>query len=199
MFETRAQYRRISWRFAFLLMFAGVTAVASGAQVRATGVVDLEGHAVDPFQRAGGKIVVLLFVRSDCPISNRYAPSIQEMSSRFEKTAEFFLVYPIGSETSELVRKHLKEYGYKLTALRDPQRALIRAANATVTPESAVFSASGQLLYHGRIDDWYSEFGRSRPAPTTHELFSAVEAASMGKPVAVATAPAVGCFLPGTP
>ena len=199
MFERRAQYRHICLRFVLLVTLAGVTAGASGAQIRATGVVDLDGHAVDPFRRAAGKIVVLLFVRTDCPISNRYAPSIQEMSVRFGKSAEFFLVYPIGSETSEVIRKHLKEYGYKMTALRDPQRALILAANATVTPESAVFSASGQLLYHGRIDDWYTEFGRSRPAPTTHELSSAVEAAGMGKPVAVATAPAVGCFLPGAP
>jgi thiol-disulfide isomerase/thioredoxin len=199
MFETRAQYRRIWLQFVLLLMFAGVAAGSSRAQIRATGVVDLDGHAVDPFQRAAGKIVVLLFVRTDCPISNRYAPSIQQMSARFEKSAEFFLVYPIESESSEAIRKHLKEYGYKLTALRDPQHVLIRAANATITPESAVFSANGQLRYHGRIDDWYTEFGRSRPAPTTHELSSAVEAASLGKPIAVATAPAVGCFLPGAP
>jgi peroxiredoxin len=199
MFETRAQYRRICLRFVLLVMLAGLTAGASGAQIRTNGVVDLDGHAVDPFQRAAGKVVVLLFLRTDCPISNRYAPSIQEMSSRFQKRAEFFLVYPIASETSEAIRKHLKEYGYKFTALRDPQRALIRAANVSVTPESAVFSASGQLLYHGRIDDWYTEFGRSRPAPTTHELASAVEAASMGKPVAFATAAAIGCFLPGAP
>jgi hypothetical protein len=199
MFESRAQCDRICLRFVLLLILAGVTAGASGAQIRTDGVVDLDGHAVDPFQRARGKIVVLLFVRTDCPVSNRYAPSIQEMSARFQKSAEFFLVYPIGSETSDLIRKHLKEYGYTLTALRDPQRTLIRAANATVTPESAVFSASGQLFYHGRIDDWYTEFGRSRPAPTTRELFSAVEAAALGKPVALATAPAIGCFLPGAP
>jgi len=199
MFEGRAQYGLICLRSVLLVMLAGLTAATGGAQIRTTGVVDLDGHAVNPFQRASGKIVVLLFVRTDCPVSNRYAPSIREMSSRFEKSAEFFLVYPIESETSELIRKHLKEYGYKLTALRDPQRTLTRAAKATVTPESAVFSANGELLYRGRIDDWYTEFGRSRPAPTTHELSSALEAASAGKPVAVATAPAVGCFLPGAP
>jgi hypothetical protein len=199
MFEICAQDRRICLIFVLLLIAAGVGAGVGSAQVRAAGVVDLDGRAVDPFQRAAGKIVVLLFVRTDCPVSNRYAPTIREMSTRFEKSIEFFLVYPIASETSEVIRKHLKEYGYKLTALRDPQRALVRAANASVTPESAVFSASGQLLYHGRIDDWYTELGRSRPAPTTHELSSAVQAARLGKRVAVATAPAVGCFLPGAP
>lgn len=158
--------------------------------------MDLDGHAVDPFQSAAGKIVVLLFVRTDCPISNRYAPTIQEMSAHFGKRAQFFLVYPIGSESAAQIRKHLKDYGYTLPALRDPGRELVRASQVTITPESAVFAANGQLVYHGRIDDWYAEFGRARPAPTTHELSSVVEAAIAGKPVAVTTAPAVGCYLP---
>jgi thiol-disulfide isomerase/thioredoxin len=198
MFAIRKQNARICWLLVLLFVFAVVVLDRAEAQSPA-GVVDLDGRAVNPFQRAAGKIVVLVFIRTDCPVSNRYAPSIQKMSAQFDKNAEFFLVYPIGSETAEEIRKHLKEYGYKLTALRDPERALVRAGNVTVTPESAVFSANGQLLYHGRIDDWYTEFGRSRPAPTTHELSSAVEAAILGKPSTEAPAPAVGCFLPGTP
>lgn len=199
MFETRAQFRRICLLFGLL---PALSAIASGpveAQIQTKGVVDLDGRAVNPFQHAAGKIVVIVFVRTDCPISNRYAPSIHKMSAQFGKSAEFFLVYPIESESAGQIRKHLKEYGYKLTALRDPERALVRAANITVTPECAVFSADGTLVYHGRIDDWYTEFGRSRPAPTTHELSSAVEAAILGKPSPVATAAAVGCFLSGAP
>ena len=160
---------------------------------------DLDGRAVDPFQRAAGKVVVLLFVRTDCPISNRYAPVIRQMSAHFEKSATFFLVYRIRSESNEEIRKHVKEYDYQVKALRDPEGSLVRAANARITPESAVFLANGQLVYHGRIDDWYVEFGRARPAPTTHELSSAVEAAAAGRPVAVATVPAVGCYLPDAP
>jgi thiol-disulfide isomerase/thioredoxin len=199
MFDAREQNRRICLPLALLLAFAGVVCHRARAQASAKGVVDLDGHAVDPFHRAAGKVVVFLFVRTDCPISNRYAPAIQEMSSHFGKRAEFFLVYPIDSESSEQILRHLKEYGYKLEVLRDPERALVRAARVSITPESAVFSANGTLLYHGRIDDWYTEFGRSRPAPTTHELSSAVEAAIAGKPVPVATAPAIGCFLPCAP
>jgi len=60
-----------------------------------------------------------------------------------------------------------------------------------------VFAGDGRLVYHGRIDDWYEDFGRARPAPTTHELSEAIEAAIAGKNIAKATAPAVGCFIPG--
>src|ERR1700760_1805592 len=46
------------------------------------GAVDLTGAAVDPLRASGEKIVVLVFVRVDCPISNRYAPTIQEIERR---------------------------------------------------------------------------------------------------------------------
>ena len=199
MFARREHRRQV------VLLLAVVTAVAvlvplpGGAQFTAKGVVDLDGNAVDPFRVAAGRVVVFLFVRTDCPISNRYAPAIQQMSSRYEKRADFFLVYPVRAETAEQIRNHLKEYGYKLAALRDPDRTLVRASDTRVTPEAAVFSPDGRLLYHGRIDDWYTEFGRSRPAPTTHELSNAVEAAIARKPVAVPAEPAVGCFLPDRP
>ena len=198
MFRVREQHKRI-WPVSVLLIsILLLGASSSTAQTSATSALDLDGHAVDVFHHSDGKVVVLLFIRTDCPISNRYAPTIQRLSNQF-KMAEFFLVYPISTESPEQIRKHLQEYGYKLTALRDPDLRLVHAAGVRVTPESAVFSANGRLLYHGRIDDWYGDFGRARPAPTTHELASAIQAAIEGKPVPVAAALAVGCFLPDAP
>jgi thiol-disulfide isomerase/thioredoxin len=162
-------------------------------------VVDLHGHAVNPFYRPSEKVIVLVFVRTDCPIANRYAPTIQEVSAKYKDAAEFYLVYPVATETSEQVKKHMKEYGYHLMALRDPGYELVKRAETRVTPEAAVFSADGKLLYHGRINDWYAEFGRSRRAPTTQELSDALASAIANRPVAVPTAPAVGCFLPDRP
>jgi len=195
---------RSTRRLLFTLLvatFASAIAVAPrlSAQAVVKGVTDLKGRSFDPFQRSSGDVIVFLFIRTDCPISNRYAPAIQEMSRKFARNAEFFLVYPIASETSAQIEKHKKEYGYTLVALRDTERALIRAASVTITPEAAVFNRTGKLLYHGRIDDWYAEFGRSRPVPTTHELSSAIQATIEGKPVPVSTAPAVGCYLPDAP
>jgi hypothetical protein len=68
-----------------------------------------------------------------------------------------------------------------------------------VTPEVAVFSSQGKMIYHGRIDDRFVEFGRMRPAPTTHELEDAIAAVMAGKAVPNPSAPAVGCAIPGAP
>lgn len=45
--------------------------------------LNLDGAPADPFLAASGRPVVLIFVRTDCPISNRYAPLIQRIGSEY--------------------------------------------------------------------------------------------------------------------
>jgi hypothetical protein len=158
------------------------------------GAVDLGGVPADPLQAAPGKVVVLIFVRADCPVSNRYAPVIQRMSAKYSGKAVFWLVYPDKAASAEDIRKHQHEYGYTLPALRDPRHALVKLSQVQVTPEAAVFDASHRLIYHGRIDDLYRDLGRARTSPTTHELDDAIQAALSGKtpPASVAS---VGCYI----
>ncbi len=157
--------------------------------------VDLNGTPVDPLKASGGKVVVLIFVRVDCPISNRYSPTIQNISHENKGRVAFWLVYPDRSESAEQIRKHTREFGYDLPVLRDVQRSLVAESHATTTPEAAVFDANRKLIYHGRIDNLFEDFGRARPAATTHELEDAIRAALDGKEVANASVPAVGCYI----
>lgn len=180
--------------FCFLAVVITAGAIRGNASQPPTGV-DLAGKPVDPLRTNPGKPVVLIFVRTDCPISNRYAPTIQRLSAEYAGRTVFWLIYPDKSESSAAIERHLREYGYKLPALHDPQHALVKLGQAQVTPEVAVFDASGQLVYHGRIDNWYQDFGHSRSAPTTHELNDAVEAVLSGKKPQVATAGGVGCYI----
>jgi hypothetical protein len=159
------------------------------------GAVDLDGKAVDPFAASPGKIVVLIFLRRDCPVSGRYAPTIREISAQYGREAGFWLVYPDKAESGQTIRQYLSDYGYPLPALRDPDHALVKLAHVQITPEVAVFDRKHQLIYDGRIDDWYAEPGQSRPAPTTHELSDAIRAALAGKSVAKSEVRGVGCYI----
>ena len=150
---------------------------------------------MDPLRTSAGKVVVLVFVRTDCPISNRYAPTIQRLSAAHEAKAAFWLVYPSKAEFTEVIRKHDREYGYKIPALRDPQKVLVKESHAQITPEVAVFDVNRHLVYHGRIDNLYEDIGRARTIATTHELEDAIEAALSGKSLAADTAQAVGCYI----
>lgn len=167
----------------------------AGDSVLAQSAVNLDGNPIDPIATSSGKPVVLIFVRTDCPISNRYAPVLQKLHSVYSAKANFWLVYPDKQTSSQQIRDHLHDYGYTLGAVRDPDHALVKRASVSITPEAAVFDSHGKLVYHGRIDNWYEDAGRSRPAATTHELQSAIEAAIAGNPAPVATARAVGCYI----
>jgi hypothetical protein len=156
---------------------------------------DLTGKPVDPFKLSAGRVLVFLFVRTDCPISNRYAPAIQDLAKQFYGHANFWLVYPDADESSVRIRSHLADYHYEIPALRDVHHSLVNRARATITPESAAFDASGKLVYHGRIDNWYEDFGRSRPTPTSHELQDAIRNTLAGHATIPDHANAVGCYI----
>jgi len=155
----------------------------------------LDGKPFDPFRAAEGKVVVLVFVRTDCPISDRYAPEIQRLSTQHRDHAAFFLVYPGRKELPEAIRKHNRDFGYTLTALRDPQRALVKQSDAQITPEAAVFDATRHLIYHGRINNLYEDLAHKRKSATTHELADAIDAAISGRPLDTKATPAVGCYI----
>jgi Thioredoxin-like len=157
--------------------------------------VDLDGRALNPLQADHSKIVVLVFLRQDCPISSRYAPTIQQISKRYADDANFWLVFPDKTESAETIHKYLQNYGYQLPVLRDPEHELVRLSHVQVTPEAAVFDRNHQLVYDGRIDDWYRYPGGSRPAPTTHDLDDAIRAAIAGKTVVKNEVRGVGCFI----
>jgi AhpC/TSA family protein len=161
--------------------------------------LDLSGVPVDPLPGPGAGPAVLVFVRTDCPIANRYAPELRRLQDAFSaKGVAFWLVYPDRSEKPDAIRRHQREFGLGFRALRDPQHELVKATGATVTPEAAVFVAGPQgprMLYRGRIDDRYVDFGRSRPAPTTRDLRDVLQALGAGSVVTPRTTPAVGCFI----
>ena len=193
MYLSQIRMRKITW---VIFLCCGFGARLSVPQtVRSAWAENLDGKAVDPFKSSTGKAVVLLFVRTDCPISNRYAPAIEKLHEKFHGNVNFWLVYPDADETTARIRAHDEEFHLSIPALRDVHRALVKRSQATITPESAVFDAAGKLIYHGRIDDWYEDFGRARSAPTTHELEDAIRNTLNGNATVPDHADAVGCYI----
>jgi thiol-disulfide isomerase/thioredoxin len=188
-----------------LLLFCGVRLFAANGfaqgDILDKDVLDLQGRAVNPLAPGEGKVVVLIFVRTDCPISNRYAPEIKRLAAKYASPkVDFWLVYPNADESAEAVRRHLKDYGYELGALRDPRHALVKLTGVSVTPEAAVFvrgeaAQPGVPVYRGRIDDRFVAFGKMRPEPTTRDLEEVLDALRQDKQVAPRRTAAVGCFI----
>jgi len=122
---------------------AGLAGESEKTQPSALKVFDLAGHPVDPFNAGNAKAIVLIFVGLECPISNRYAPEIRRLQSKFSpKGIQFWLVYPNADESARSIRQHTNDYQLRGGVLRDPHHALVEQARVTVTPEAAVFRSN---------------------------------------------------------
>jgi hypothetical protein len=167
--------------------------LAAAAALASAAALDLGGRPHDPFA-SPAEARVFIFVRTDCPITNRYAPELRRLSQQFP-TAQFWLIYADPSETPAQIQKHMLDFSFPGQPLRDPRHELVARAHAETAPEAAVFDSKNELIYHGRIDDLWVSPGRARPLPTTHDLEDAIAAVLAGKAPVHAETRAVGCSL----
>lgn len=179
-----------------LVLILALVLPALGVSARTqSGVTGLDGRPVAPLG-ASAPATVLLFTAVDCPISDRYAPEVRRLAAHYTtRGVRFHVVYANAGERPDAARTHSTAFAYGLPVVLDSAGVLADRAGATVTPEAAVFDAGGRLVYRGRIDDRYVDFGVDRLAPTTHELDDALAAVLAGRPVAAAAVPAVGCSI----
>ncbi len=141
------------------------------------------------------KAQVLLFIRTDCPVSNRYAPEIQRLYNVYSKFGiDFLLVYPESGLTAAAMQQHQREYGYSIPAVLDPDHHYVARAKVRVTPEAAVF-VNEKLMYVGRIDDSYAAIGKRRTQPDHRDLDEELSAISAGKVPPFHQTTSVGCAI----
>jgi hypothetical protein len=160
-------------------------------------LVDLEGR---PAVAGGAKAVALVFILPDCPICNAYVPELNRLYREFRsRGAALVLVHADPVTTADVARQHTQEYQIAAPVALDGQHVWVRRAQATTTPEAALFSAAGDLLYRGRINDQYAGLGRRRAVVTSHDLRDALEAVLAGRPVPQSRTEAIGCLIPDAP
>ena len=159
-------------------------------------ITDLDGRVRRPFTPSRAA-AVLLFVSTDCPISNAYAPEIQSVCrSSVARGVDCLVIYEDAQVGVAQAREHRKAYGFgDIPAAVDARRTMATAAGATITPEAVVIDKKGAVRYRGRIDDVYVDLGRRRPAPTTHDLRDAIDAVVAGQGVPRQSTPALGCYI----
>lgn len=139
---------------------------------------------------------VMIFVAVDCPVANSYAPELNRLHETYGgKKVEFLLVYPDPALSEDEVKKHLAEYALTLRATIDRDHALVKKTGVTTTPEVAVFDASDTVVYRGRIDNLYADYGERRRIVTEPYLRDALDAILRGEKPAPATTEAIGCLI----
>lgn len=169
---------------------APIRTVADDRPLSVDAVLGLHDHA------DGRRGTVLVFVRPDCPIANRYAPELARIVHDYEpQNLRFFVVYADPREELASMEAHRLEYSIPCPGLFDPEHVLVARTGATITPQAAVHDPDGALVYLGRIDDQYSGYDRWRVNPRRQDLRRALDDLLAGRPVEVPRTEAIGCYL----
>lgn len=160
-------------------------------------LIDIDGVSHGTLAHpARGRWSTLIFVGTDCPISNHYAPEIRRICAAYEPAgAQCALVYSTSQVEAGAIRTHLADFSLALPAVIDHDRVLAARAGATVTPQAAVFTPDGALAYSGRIDDLYAELGRPRQRATELDLRNALDDLVAGQPVRRPRTFPLGCYI----
>lgn len=159
---------------------------------------DAVGFTVDPRPHDDDVAVVWVFVTTDCPIANAYAPEIQAIADDYaDRHVRMLVIHTDPGTTNELAAAHARDHGYLCPVVVDRNHTLVHHAGVTMTPEAAVFDSDGSLRYRGRIDDRFPDLGARRATASSTDLRAAIDAVALGREVAVLRTEPVGCVIEG--
>ena len=161
----------------------------------ASTLTDIDGgeHLIpDPAASA----TVVYFVTHDCPISNRFMPEIRRICAEYSsRDTRCLMAYVDPTVGTDEIREHRQTYENPVPAVHDSNHALVDLADASITPEAALFNRDGSLAYRGRINNYYADLGKPRRQATKHDLRDAIEEVLAGNAVSQPRTQAVGCFI----
>ena len=127
--------------------------------------------------------IVLYFNSNECPVTNRYLPSLNRLSA--EMADQNVVVVVINSnqhDSADDVSKHAKEYELHFPVLSDSTGDVARSLAVTRTAEAIVLDRHFRVRYRGVIDDRF-ERGVTRPKATKNFLAVALNAVMSGRTV----------------
>lgn len=177
--------------FFMFILSAIVFASEIGKRVENFTLEDYNGvqHSLNDYKSS--KVIVLMFIATQCPVSNAYnGRMVQLFKDYSSKGVAFLAINSNKQESVDEIKNHAKDHGFKFTILKDWNNKLADKLEASVTPETYVLNNKFEILYHGRIDD-----SRREQNVTSKDLRDALDAVLSGKPVEVKETKAFGCTI----
>lgn len=161
-----------------------------GAPVGDFSLTDLRGDAVK-FSTLRGPVTVVIFISTQCPISNAFNGRMNEIYQEFSsRGVKFVFINSNSNESAEEVERHAKSVGFLFPVYKDFNNVVANRFGAQSTPETYVIDSSGMMRYHGYIDD-STNAARVR----NHGLRTAIEDVLAGTLVPTPETKAFGCTI----
>jgi len=157
---------------------------------------DTSGSLHSSAEWDGHKAVVLYFTTIDCPVANSYVPEMNRIHDAYAGRGVLFFAVQSDPTVPEVdVVRYARDFQYSFPVMLDPSQFLVQLAGASVTPQAAVLTAEGKVLYLGRVDNRVEGFGQQRLNATVFDLRDAIDAALAGKPIAHPRTKSIGCAI----
>lgn len=172
----------------------------------ATLLPDIDGkmHKAKDYQ---GKIVVLNFWSTTCPVMKGYEATVSDLQAKYGKEGVVFLMVNSNEGNGEIadakpandkakpyqsIRDYLKTKKLDRTVLIDHNCVLADQLGAKTTPDIFVFDKSGRLSYRGLIDD---DARGKKGDDANHHLADALDALIAGNSVSIQKTEPQGCSI----
>ena len=141
------------------------------------------------------KCLVFVFLGANCPVSNAYIPTLNELGQKYKKSEVQFLgIYANPGDTRESIEKHVREFKINFPVLEDLEQISIRLLGARRTSEVLVLDQRRTVQYQGRIDDQITNTVRKEKA-ATNDLSDAIDQILNLKKPMVAYTESPGCLI----
>lgn len=171
---------------------ADAGALKSGDQVPAFTLANYDGkeYTLDNVVK-GNTYTVVMFIATQCPVSNAYNERMVELNKKFSgKGIAFIGINSNKQEAVAEIAEHSKKNSFAFPVLKDNQNVIADAYAAEVTPEVFVMDKNRKLIYHGRIDD-----NRKADKVTVSDLSVTLETLLGGKKLEGEQYKAFGCTI----
>ncbi len=155
---------------------------------------NVDGKQVSIADVAGTKGTLVVFTCNHCPFAKAWQSRIVELGNAYQTKGVGVIAINSNDPTNyqednfEVMQARAKENGFQFPYVVDGTSDVARAFGASHTPEAFLFDKSGQLVYHGAIDD-----DKDIASVTKHYLHDALDAVVNGTPVPVSETKSVGC------
>lgn len=162
--------------------------------------IDLEGEQHHLVGNRETKAVVIVFLSTQCPISNGYLPQLNDWAiSYWRRGVRMYGVISDPAVTRTEASAHRDEYHIQFPVLFDGSGELRLALQPTHTPHAFVLNRNGRVLYRGAIDDRYVALGRKKEEAERLFVKDAIDAAIEGRSPLIGRTTPVGCRLEDPP
>jgi peroxiredoxin len=176
----------------------GKPASPVGKQVENFSLPDFHGksHALADLD---GKLVVIAFLGTECPLVQNYAPRLRSLSEEFaDKGVAFLAINSNVQDSLSEIGAHARTHNIPFPVLKDNNNVVADKLGAVRTPEVFLLDKDRVVRYWGRIDDQYgfkTGAGYVKPKLKERYLADAIGDVLAGKDVARPQVDSVGCFI----